>query len=104
MRHIVVLFIIAFPFAQAVCSSDDYNAWISYKAKYNKVYPNEAEDKMRFELFKKSKKLVEENNAAYKKGEVTYTLGLTPLSDLTEEEFKNMRGVVVDDAESPKPY
>lgn len=57
--------------------------WSTFKARYNKAYPSEAEESLRFEFFtenmKRAAELQTENPEA--------TFGITKFSDLSKEEF-----------------
>lgn len=61
-----------------------------YIKKHNKVYKDETEKKMRFELFKKTLKIINDVNS---NKELSYTLGLNDFADRTEEEMKKMMAI-----------
>jgi C1A family cysteine protease len=72
-------------FSCAVASHDHWNNFISFIKKYDKNYTSLEHLIERFEIFKKNMDYVEEINSR----QSNYTLGITPFSDLTQEEFKN---------------
>ncbi|XP_010521644.1 PREDICTED: ervatamin-B-like [Tarenaya hassleriana] len=57
-----------------------------WMAKYGRVYENESEKKMRFEIFKKNLEFIENFN---RNGNATYKLGINQFSDMTDEEFRS---------------
>ncbi|XP_034256093.1 uncharacterized protein LOC117654060 isoform X2 [Thrips palmi] len=75
-----------------MASQDDTTAWSEWKAKHNKVYETPEEDARRFAVFQDNKKRIDEHNAKFDKGEVSYFMGLNPFSDLTSEEFRLRNG------------
>ncbi|XP_072399417.1 protein CTLA-2-alpha-like [Diabrotica undecimpunctata] len=71
-------------------------AWPKYKEKYNKSY-DEAEDAMRFALFKERFYKIKAHNKRYEAGEVTWREGLNEFTDWTEEQ-RNQPGLLpIDD-------
>lgn len=61
--------------------ADHHQQWMT---RFSRVYTNELEEKMRFDVFRKNLKFIEEFN---KKGDKSYRLGVNEFSDWTEEEF-----------------
>lgn len=59
-----------------------------YKITFNKTYKDQAENKMRFHNYLKTKRLVEESQRNFDVGLQTYTLGINQFADMTEEELK----------------
>lgn len=55
-----------------------------WMTRYSRVYSDELEKQMRFDVFKKNFKFIENFN---KKGNKTYKLGVNEFADWTEEEF-----------------
>lgn len=64
----------------------------TFQTKFNKSYDDPAEDKRRFDLYQESVGLVNAHNEKYKKGEVSYELGINHFSDLTPEERSRRTG------------
>lgn len=60
---------------------------------HKKAYPDEAEDKRRMEIFKANLAKIEAHNELFKKGEVTWEMGLNHFTDLTDEERKMYTGL-----------
>jgi cathepsin L len=61
--------------------------WIQYKEKFNKNYPNSAEEIQRYNNFQENNELIKTHNEKFYKGKVTYTMGHNQFSDLTSDEF-----------------
>ncbi|ESQ33966.1 hypothetical protein EUTSA_v10009660mg [Eutrema salsugineum] len=61
--------------------ADHHQQWMS---RFSRVYNDELEKQMRFDVFKKNLKYIENFN---KKGNRTYKLGVNEFADWTEEEF-----------------
>ncbi|KAL0695631.1 hypothetical protein Bca4012_062811 [Brassica carinata] len=60
---------------------DHHQQWMT---RFSRVYTNELEKKMRFDVFKKNLKFIDEFN---KKGDKSYKLGVNEFADWTEAEF-----------------
>lgn len=58
-----------------------------FKSDYGKTYKNQVEETKRFSIFKDNLRKIEEHNALYAKGLVSYKKGINKFSDLTQEEF-----------------
>ncbi|XP_014278886.1 digestive cysteine proteinase 2 isoform X2 [Halyomorpha halys] len=80
----IVLLLIVVAACYAFPTPDD---WEDYKVKFNKSYPDPAEDLMRKGLFQKSQQFVEEHNKKYEAGLVTHMVGINQFSDQTQEEL-----------------
>ncbi|XP_057666860.1 cathepsin L-like proteinase [Diorhabda carinulata] len=74
-----------------VVSASDYELWEEFKVKFSKSH-SLTEDKLRFEIFQNNLRKIEEHNAMYEKGEISYFLKVTQFADWTSEEFKSMLG------------
>nr|XP_054923445.1 digestive cysteine proteinase 1-like [Dermacentor andersoni] len=64
-------------------------AWKEYKYKFDKYYPSDEEDRLRFNIYCGNKLRVDAHNAKYERGQVSYRQELNELSDMTEEEIEN---------------
>lgn len=60
------------------------------QVKFEKKYDDHAEDARRFEIFKNKLHEFEEHNEKFKKGELSWSVGVNQFTDLTEEEFAKM--------------
>ena len=86
------LFLFLLVVAGSLCDATDYNVLNfemarkheQWMAEYGRVYKNEAERALRFEIFKKNIKYIEDFNNA---GAHSYTLGVNQFADLTNKEF-----------------
>ncbi|XP_072399508.1 cathepsin L-like proteinase [Diabrotica undecimpunctata] len=68
---------------------DDYEQWISFKAKFGRYY-GAAEDKFRFQIFQKRLRGIEEHNAKYERGEIQWRKGINQFTDWTDEQFESL--------------
>jgi len=74
--------------SQPVENLDD--EWHNFKVTYEKEYEDEEEETLRKKVFMDNHKFVQEHNAKYQNGEVTYEVGINKFADLTAEEFASM--------------
>lgn len=61
--------------------------WESFKARHSKTYASEEEENFRMMIFKDTLIQINEHNARYARGEVTYDMGVNEYSDLHLHEF-----------------
>ncbi|XP_044765774.1 protein CTLA-2-alpha-like [Coccinella septempunctata] len=74
-------------------SVDDLDAkWIKYKNDFHKKYEDPTEEARRKEIFKLKLIDIEEHNAKYKQGLVSWYKSLNQFSDLTTQEFADLQG------------
>ena len=66
-----------------------YNKWNQWKKDFDRSYSLD-EELHRYNVFKKNKKFIEENNEKFEKKETTVKLGLNKFADITNEEFTNL--------------
>ncbi|KAG5876328.1 hypothetical protein JTB14_004155 [Gonioctena quinquepunctata] len=71
-------------------ASTDREQWMSFKHTHGRTFKSLAEDRTRYGIFQSNLRKIEEHNARYNSGEVTYYMGITPFTDMTHEEFKDM--------------
>ncbi|KAK3578867.1 hypothetical protein CHS0354_010226 [Potamilus streckersoni] len=71
------------------------NTWFQYKKDYGKSYPETDVDELRYTIFVSNLKLIEEHNARYVMGEESYYVGINQFAGMTEKEFSEMLGLVV---------
>lgn len=57
-----------------------------FQTEFNKNYSDE-EDKVRFEIFKETCKLIVEHNKKFEAGEVTWTMGINQFADKRQNEI-----------------
>jgi len=69
----------------------DLKQFLSYISEYGKHYASDEEFMMRFKLFKETLRNIEAHPGM---DAVGYSLGLTSLSDVTDEEYEKMTGYI----------
>ncbi|XP_010557424.1 PREDICTED: ervatamin-B-like [Tarenaya hassleriana] len=69
-------------FLSEASMAEKHEQWM---ARFARVYANESEKQIRFDIFKKNLEFVENFN---KNGNATYNLGINQFSDMTDEEFR----------------
>ncbi|XP_066259253.1 cathepsin L-like proteinase [Euwallacea similis] len=69
-------------------ASANQEEWANYKAKFGKVYASDAEHQVRYEAFKGNLQKIQEHNAKYDQGLVTWYMAVNDFTDLTAEEFE----------------
>jgi cathepsin L len=80
---------VLFVAVNAVTIEEASEKWISFKTTHSKQYHPKEEQK-RFTIFQDNLKKIEEHNAKYESGEVSYYFGVNQFADLTGEEFLAM--------------
>ncbi|KAF6212413.1 hypothetical protein GE061_012935 [Apolygus lucorum] len=73
----------------AMPMSDDAE-WESYKAKYGKNYESNEHESLRRTIYFTAKEKVQEHNARFEQGLVSYKLGLNRFADMLNGEFRKM--------------
>ncbi|XP_044262269.1 procathepsin L-like [Tribolium madens] len=71
----------------AVPQSPVHAKWAEFKLTHKKQYSSPIEELKRQAIFQDNLAKIEEHNAKYAKGEVTYTKAINQFGDLTKEEF-----------------
>ena len=79
------LFIVALYFLPGVLSNNYWKEFENYIRKHNRFFDTIEDFKYRFEVFSENMKFIEHHNSL----ELNSTLGLTPFTDFTHEEYKN---------------
>uniref|UniRef100_A0A6G1S9S5 Cathepsin K n=1 Tax=Aceria tosichella TaxID=561515 RepID=A0A6G1S9S5_9ACAR len=74
----------------ALARQSNLDEWTLYKKQYGKVYETPEEDAHRFSLFLATKDKIERHN---KNTSFTYKLGLSHLSDWTQQERRKLNGL-----------
>lgn len=69
-------------------SKQDYDAWLEYKANFEKEYSSPEEEQYRMNIFIDNKHYIESHNT---KSQLSFTQGVNPLSDLTPQEVVDSR-------------
>lgn len=64
----------------------------SLQAKHNKSYPDPEEDAKRLAIYKESLAKIDDHNEKFKKGEVTWEMGVNHFADQTPEERSKCHG------------
>lgn len=62
----------------------------AFKLEHGKTYKNQAEETLRFNIFKNNVRAIEEHNALYEQGHTSYKKGINKFTDMTKEEFTAM--------------
>ncbi|CAG9839868.1 unnamed protein product [Diabrotica balteata] len=75
--------------------------WARFKVDHLKKYDHLKEEQIRFQIFSQNLNKIEEHNARYKNGEVSYYLAVNHFADMTPQEFKAMIDSQI--AHMPKP-
>ncbi|XP_060520092.1 procathepsin L-like [Cylas formicarius] len=70
----------------AVSAEENVELFANFKRKHGKSY-SLLENELRFQIFQENLNKIEEHNALYEKGEVSWKMGLNQFADLTAEEF-----------------
>ncbi|KAL7298517.1 hypothetical protein TKK_0008297 [Trichogramma kaykai] len=91
MKFIAIALLCAILVSSILADLEGAKEWENFKSQFNKKYEGD-EDQQRMKIFLDNKKLIEEHNAKYAKGEVSYTLGINQFADLTKEEIKKFHG------------
>ncbi|VEN46852.1 unnamed protein product [Callosobruchus maculatus] len=76
-------------FIVGVTALTDTEEWAKFKSRHGKTYRSTLEDRKRFNIFKQNLQKIQDHNAKYEKGEVSYAMKVTTFSDMTLEEFKD---------------
>ncbi|KAL1505320.1 hypothetical protein ABEB36_004912 [Hypothenemus hampei] len=64
----------------------------NFKVQYRKTYVSNSDLLLRKQIFAKNLEKIEEHNARFRQGLVTYEMGVNQFSDLTSEEFRALLG------------
>ncbi|RZC41621.1 Peptidase C1 and/or Inhibitor I29 domain containing protein, partial [Asbolus verrucosus] len=86
MRTIFVLALIIAA-TLAVPSPRLLQQWNQFKITHNKQYATPIEEAKKLKVFQNNLAEIEQHNAKYEKGEVTYKKGINQFGDMTKEEF-----------------
>uniref|UniRef100_A0A336KN08 CSON013185 protein n=1 Tax=Culicoides sonorensis TaxID=179676 RepID=A0A336KN08_CULSO len=81
MMKVIVLFLVI-----TVVSCLPAKDWNSWKSEHGKKYKNDSEENLRKKVFERNFKEVEDHNAKFERGEVTYRKSLNKFADLTNED------------------
>ncbi|KAE8573697.1 cathepsin L [Halyomorpha halys] len=84
----IILFVVLF--VTLASSTPSVNVqWLSFKKQHGKSYKSHVEEQRRLSIFMKNMKLIEEHNAQFKAGLVSYYLKMNHLGDMFPEEFNS---------------
>ncbi|KAL1506826.1 hypothetical protein ABEB36_006116 [Hypothenemus hampei] len=72
--------------ALAVCANEE--AFKTFKVKFQKNYSNEDEHQVRYEIFNNNLQTIQEHNAKYNQGLVSWYMAVNQFTDMTPEEFR----------------
>ncbi|XP_014239822.1 cathepsin L1-like [Cimex lectularius] len=84
------LFIFVCVISSILAESD--SEWEMFKKKYNRTYNNDEYEAIHREVFISNKKAIDEHNAKYEKGLMTYSLKINHFADFTPDEIKALFG------------
>ncbi|CAH1099233.1 unnamed protein product [Psylliodes chrysocephalus] len=84
------LLVVLSAFIVVINATLHHESWSNFKLTHSKSYQNIREEHLRFNIFKNNLKKIEEHNAKYEKGEVSYYLAVNHFADMTSEEFMAM--------------
>uniref|UniRef100_A0A1B6F9B9 Cathepsin propeptide inhibitor domain-containing protein n=1 Tax=Cuerna arida TaxID=1464854 RepID=A0A1B6F9B9_9HEMI len=91
MKFILLAAIVAVALSHALAvSEDELEQWELFKIKYVRDYATPEEELKRRDIFLKNLKYVREHNEKYKRGEVSFEVGINEFSDWTKEELDAM--------------
>ncbi|KAF6212270.1 hypothetical protein GE061_012791 [Apolygus lucorum] len=62
--------------------------WLAFKAQHGKMYGSQEEEAKRLEIYLENKRMVEDHNSKFEKGEVSYQLALNQFADLRTNELR----------------
>nr|XP_045616605.1 digestive cysteine proteinase 2-like isoform X2 [Procambarus clarkii]XP_045616606.1 digestive cysteine proteinase 2-like isoform X2 [Procambarus clarkii] len=65
-------------------------SWEEFKAEYDKKYKSTEEESYRKKVFEENLQHIEDNNKKYERGEISFTMKINKLGDLTEDEVSAM--------------
>ncbi|KAL1509140.1 hypothetical protein ABEB36_003925 [Hypothenemus hampei] len=81
-------FLASFLVVAVVAVENHATLFQSFKAAHGKTYSNQVEEMTRFNIFQENLKNIEEHNALYAQGLVTYNKSINQFTDMTDEEFQ----------------
>ncbi|XP_044262267.1 procathepsin L-like [Tribolium madens] len=82
-----IVFALTVVAALAVPQTAVHQKWAEFKLTHKKQYSSPIEELKRKAIFQDNLAQIEEHNAKYAKGEVTYTKAINQFADMTKEEF-----------------
>merc|ERR1712136_155727 len=91
MRSLVlVLVLVGATLAAPLPAVDETEAlWKLFKLSFKKEYESEALENLRRNVFLDNKRAIDEHNARYEEGKVSFKMGLNQFSDMTLKEFSD---------------
>ncbi|XP_047495305.1 procathepsin L-like isoform X1 [Penaeus chinensis] len=73
--------------AAAVASPSLRQQWHNFKAEHGRHYASPQEERYRLSVFEQNQQFIDDHNARFENGEVTFTLQMNQFGDMTSEEF-----------------
>ncbi|MCI3751392.1 hypothetical protein MQC27_24985 [Escherichia coli] len=81
------LAVLACVVAVAVATPSLRQQWQNFKAEHGRRYASVQEERYRLSVFEQNQQFIDDHNARFENGEVTFTLQMNQFGDMTSEEF-----------------
>ncbi|CAG9762595.1 unnamed protein product [Ceutorhynchus assimilis] len=94
MKSFILASLLVVAVSASLMLEDHVALFRNFKLEHNKQYMNQAEETKRFAVFKNNLRAIEEHNALFDHGLVSYKQGVNKFTDRTSEEFKAYLGLL----------
>ncbi|CAH1391958.1 unnamed protein product [Nezara viridula] len=85
-----IIFVVVLASFAAATRNVDKLKWTSFKKRFEKSYKSDEEEQSRFNIFTKNLRMIEEHNAKFEAGLVSYYLVMNGIGDQIEDEMNRM--------------